>query len=413
MTFSDFIHIMYKYMGQSMTKENYLTYFLDLIVRPARTKEEKEADDRDEFNPASRYKGSIAGKIFNGSRHISKKDANRIHQLFDAKKLIGEIKRLSDGQKEQLIADLESYKFCCTKGYLPEYCANIFLALIRAFCDGHDHITPDMIRADILSKHESFYLIEAQQKCPLCHASLLQTMPHSDKILKNFSVISIFPRNLNKTLKIEFEAIKRAPINIDAPDNQIALCRTCGEQYQLCPTPEVYERLCHIKSTFLKNAALDKETTPLELQDQLKKILDHLYLLQNVKQYIWLQHDAKTINQKIAKENQILRDQVQDHVVRYYRYIEHLFSDMDNENRMSSEEIATSVKLLYIKLAKTGLSQQEIYSRLSSLILQKLELDPRYFLSAQIVVSFFIQNCEVFSDASPQQSHPIPKEHSL
>ena len=76
----------------------------------------------------------------------------------------------------------------------------------------------------------------------------------------------------------------------------------------------------------------------------------------------------------------------------YYRYIEKVFSDSDADFDM----IASEIKLSSQKLEKTGMSQAEVISELSEWIRNKAGLGPDGQLACDIVVSFFIQNCEVF-----------------
>ena len=79
-------------------------------------------------------------------------------------------------------------------------------------------------------------------------------------------------------------------------------------------------------------------------------------------------------------------------VVQYYRYIEKTFSESDCD----FDIIASEIRISSNKLEKGGLSQAEVINYLSEWIRNKAGLGSESKLASDIVVSFFIQNCEVF-----------------
>ena len=76
----------------------------------------------------------------------------------------------------------------------------------------------------------------------------------------------------------------------------------------------------------------------------------------------------------------------------YYRYIEKVFSESDAD----FDTIAAEIKISSQKLEKAGLSQADVIAQLSEWIRNKAGLSVNQQLACNIVVSFFIQNCEVF-----------------
>ena len=103
-----------------------------------------------------------------------------------------------------------------------------------------------------------------------------------------------------------------------------------------------------------------------------------------------LEYTALRIDEKIS--DGLLRYEVRNHVVQYYRFIEHTFS----EETDNFDEIAASIKKASRKLESSGLSQKEVIEQLSEWVRIKTRMDIGGRLECHIVVSFFIQNCEVF-----------------
>ena len=81
----------------------------------------------------------------------------------------------------------------------------------------------------------------------------------------------------------------------------------------------------------------------------------------------------------------------------YYKYIEKLFSDLDSTGINKFNVIASQVKLAFENLNSFGtLSQRQIFTRLSEWILDKIGYPKESINIVNILVAFFVQNCEVF-----------------
>ena len=104
-----------------------------------------------------------------------------------------------------------------------------------------------------------------------------------------------------------------------------------------------------------------------------------------------LEYAALRIDQKIS--DALLMNDVRNHVLQYYRYIETIFSEMTDV----FDDIAGEVKLSSQKLEKAGLSQEDVIYNLTEWIHNKAFAgDTKGKMACRIVVCFFIQNCEVF-----------------
>ena len=121
-------------------------------------------------------------------------------------------------------------------------------------------------------------------------------------------------------------------------------------------------------------------------------MLDALSTIRDASELVALEYDALRIDEKFAAENFILKNETQVQVVTYYRYIEKVFSNSNADFDM----IASEIKISSMKLEQAGLSQADVISQLSEWMRNKAGLGTDSRLACNIVVSFFIQNCEVF-----------------
>ena len=97
------------------------------------------------------------------------------------------------------------------------------------------------------------------------------------------------------------------------------------------------------------------------------------------------------IQKKIWPQNVMLLRRLSRDALQYYRFIEKILHEQN-----TFELIAHDVKSSYEKLQKIYPTQQEIVFHLSEWILKKTHLTREHAEACDIIVAFFIQNCEVF-----------------
>lgn len=233
-------------------------------------------------------------------------------------------------------------------------------------------------------------LAEANYECPLCHKKLVDTV--KGKAIKKYCITQIFPDDLDDATAGEFSKVCAAPDDYDIPENLIALDEDCSDRYLLRPTVEEYKKLREIKEAISRSFAAKASVNSLQLEDDIRTVLDALSQIRDASELVQLEYDALHVEEKFEPENFILKNETQLQVVMYYRYIEKVFSESDADFDM----IASEVKLSSQKLEKAGMSQAEVINQLAEWIRNKSGLDVSRQMACNIVVSFFIQNCEVF-----------------
>ena len=102
------------------------------------------------------------------------------------------------------------------------------------------------------------------------------------------------------------------------------------------------------------------------------------------------------VKEKIRPEFYVLQQEMEDRVVKYYPFIEDKFSLLDGVNGASFNVIRSEVNAVYEKLEAAGMNQEEICEELSNWILDSFGFGSTHKTAGYIVVSFFIQLCDVF-----------------
>lgn len=289
-------------------------------------------------------------------------------------KLISVDVSIPDTKKKSLIA-------FHTAGDDARFLAEIFLYAVNR---------PNKKVDDVVEYEDAPLLAEANYECPLCHKKLVDTV--KGQAVKRYRITQIFPDDLDPDTAAEFNAVYAAPERLDVPDNLIALHEECSDRYLLNPTVEEYKKLREIKEEIARNFAAKLAVNSVQLEDDIRTVLDALSQIRDASELVQLEYDALHIDEKFEPENFILKNETQLQVVMYYRYIEKVFSESDADFDM----IAAEIKISSQKLEKAGLSQPDVVAQLSEWIRNKAGLSSDRKLACNIVVSFFIQNCEVF-----------------
>lgn len=239
-------------------------------------------------------------------------------------------------------------------------------------------------------------LAEADYECPICNAPLVEYVKNTP--VKKYEVVSIFP-NDTTTCASEFALIPR-PKRMDAPANRIALCRNHAEEYEIEPTAEDYTQLCEIKNRLSATYSLRVDINDAALEDEIQSVLYGLAGITDDTELEELPLDALRLDQKILPENHLLKNDEMTRVLRYYNYINDLFSAMDRDGTGDFDLIASEVETAYKKLDNGQLSQDEIVNELAEWIKNKSGVGSKNMRACHIVVAYFIQNCEVFREIS-------------
>lgn len=289
-------------------------------------------------------------------------------------KLIGVDTTIPDSKKKSLMAFHEA-------GDDATFLAEVFLYALNR---------PNKKQSNTVEYQDVPLLAEANYECPLCHKKLVDTI--KGQAVKKYRITQIFPDGLDDETAAEFVAIYPAPKKLDVPDNLIALDVDCAEQYLLSPNAEEYRNLYEIKTQLARNYAAKLAVNSVQLEDDIRTVLDALSTIRDASELVELEYEALRIDEKFDAENFILKNETQVQIVTYYRYIEKVFSNSDVDFDM----IASEIKVSSMKLEKAGLSQSDVISQLSEWIRNKAGLGTESRLACNIVVSFFIQNCEVF-----------------
>lgn len=230
--------------------------------------------------------------------------------------------------------------------------------------------------------------------CPICHKPLIQTI--RDMAISDYQIVKIFPDD------VVFNTVSK-PEHMEESENLIPLCSQHAEEYTDSPT----EQVCNVLFTARKKAELGilaaEQVNKATLEKEIRILLERIKNMACEEDLVELSMKAMKIEDKIPSNEYLLRMDETARVVKFYNYVNTQFSLLERdigEETLDFDQIASEVRVAYKKLTKKGLGYEDIVKQLTKWVLIQAQLGNDYQRAAEIVIAFFIQNCEVFDALS-------------
>lgn len=238
------------------------------------------------------------------------------------------------------------------------------------------------------------FVFEANKKCSLCNTSI--EVKKSKGTAYKYGITNIFPEGLSSSLKSDFIKIHKEPADYSHRSNKICCCIACADDYEATPATDKFIRLISKKELYNKTNEANSSLERAKLDDELNSILKELKNLKSFDDIADFRKIPLELKDKIV-DNEPLRLSIKNDVDSYYNYLRKQLSDLDD---VGSEfrVIASQIQICYEKLSRVMSDQEDIYNRIIKWMLDELGLTEKYYTAARIIVSFFVQNCEVFDE---------------
>ncbi|MGE7185585.1 ABC-three component system protein [Peribacillus sp. NPDC006672] len=248
-------------------------------------------------------------------------------------------------------------------------------------------------RRNPTDNESAMLLSEVENLCPLCSITLMYEKSGQKK--KRFEAAHIYP--LNPT-SIEAEILKgeeRLHEDVNHLNNFIALCRRCHKQFDHPRTVEEYRKLYNLKKMLIARAEARDKYHDYQIELEIKQIIFKLIEDSHEGNFSALGMNALKLDEKSDDTlTGITKRKIRNDITDYYIYIREQFTLLDKQEPDSFELIASQIRTFYLKLKKTETSQQTVYEQLTEWLSKKTENSTKD--ACGIIISFFIQNCEVF-----------------
>ena len=236
------------------------------------------------------------------------------------------------------------------------------------------------------------YLREVNYHCPLCGKELQyrgQTKPDQ----KLFQIAHIYPNSPTLEQYTNFTGLRRLGNDCESFENKIALCLECHPTQDFHTTAQEYTRLLKIKERCLLETELDASLRSLNLEDQIVSVLQSLSSVTD-EELSELSFDPKLLANKFYANEGTIKRKIKNYVLEYYPFIRDVLKDMDGKNGFHQNILAEQIRSCFIKMNDKTQDKELIFQHMVRWI--KTKTLSTYDSACEAVVSFFVQNCEVF-----------------
>jgi len=233
-------------------------------------------------------------------------------------------------------------------------------------------------------------IAEVNNFCPLCGKRLLGEK--ANRSVKLYEIVHIYPHSPTHEQTTTLQKVPK-PTDPEAFENRIALCRDCHKKQDFHTTIDDYLKLYEIKQKILAESVAIDSASEVQIEMQLKDVLQKLNTV-NIAELIQLSYSPVAVEQKIGRNDILLREKVKNYVVQYFPFVQDLFGQLDEEGRHRSDLIASEVKLCFQKFNAHHLLPVVVFDGLVKWLQSKTQ--SQHNIACEIIIAFFIQNCEVF-----------------
>lgn len=172
------------------------------------------------------------------------------------------------------------------------------------------------------------------------------------------------------------------------------MCPQCAALYEKNESTQEIELVRQSKSQLIRHQDLLESMTPIGLEKEFSILLERMPALldEELTDGIGQNFNPVEVDAKIPQDN-VLRREVKDDVSTYYSFLSKKMTMLQASQMIPFMELCHQIKIRYLTLHDKGLSQSEIFDHLSAWIADRTHSRSR---TASILVSYFVQICEVF-----------------
>jgi len=234
---------------------------------------------------------------------------------------------------------------------------------------------------------------QVDQVCPLCAEPL--SYKKRGKSYKNYEIAHIYPLNpTEEELKLLSEE-QRLSDDVNDENNVIPLCKLCHGKFDKPRTIEGYRNLYKIKSQLIERYEQKNIWKRHTIESEISRVIEAIYNDPSLDESTEIEFSPKKVDEKLDDTiSNPTRRKIKNYVQDYYLFIKDKFVALDQSETNLSEIISLQIKTYYLVQKKEGRSQQAIFDNIVSWI--HVKTSPETNEAAEILASFFIQNCEIF-----------------
>ncbi len=174
--------------------------------------------------------------------------------------------------------------------------------------------------------------------------------------------------------------------------DEIVLCVGCEREIQSATAEDKSKLLKekqNLETLSIANDATSRYTIEKEIEEVLR-VVDLMDISEDTK----LKNEPTKVKNKINEQR--LKEKVLFNVRRLYRGVNDTLDRLSGENNLNVDTFAKNIKRMYEDASESHLSQSAIFNLLVDSLYEKTGRN--YREACEIIISYFVQRCEVFDE---------------
>lgn len=317
-------------------------------------------------------------KMSSDDRSFTKKLANAIYECMNLGQFIIQIDTAAIPVKQRIVDNLAECGIKVNLDELGERCASIALTVISR--KAGQKLAPESVAAKIayargIANNKDALLMQCAGLCMECSASLI-----TDKRGDGIPVYEILPIDPD--------------VSSYDYDDFVVMCPICAAKYKHHPSKSDIDRVRSEKKAVVGQRDLEGLLTPLNLEKELAQLLDDIRELgfEDTSHQQFQIRNPVSIHDKVPEDGELCRE-ITDSVSSYYSFIAARMKMLEENQGLSFNNLLAQMHTKYLEYEGRRFGQAEIFDHLSNWIADRTQSRPR---TASILVSYFVQICEVF-----------------
>lgn len=352
-------------------------FFRDLIAMITDVTEDEWGTPKD---PSTKLSKDSTLRSYVKDRGLSKKFAQSIVYRLTPEIFIDSLKTRPAAVLNLLSDDFKPYDSTADASNIASKLADVFTDIIRKAAG---LIQPTelekqkllQLEHELKNKYGDYLINETNHICPFpgCGRSLVVSNAGKATNLFNVGLIDK----------------KKAP----TVENLLALCPRCYATYSIDDNTKISKELNGVKRILVAHQQSVQLLDDLPLEKGIVGVISKVKNLKE-KDLADASLDPKEIKQKLnPADNIALYITVNTYVTTYYVKLREIMMNADKRGDIDYDEVQDQMHAIYKRLKKAKKTKVEIFNEIAQKI-HKVSLQEDLF--CQIVVSYFIQSCEVF-----------------
>lgn len=248
-------------------------------------------------------------------------------------------------------------------------------------------------RKSITPNRKEILISQVNGLCPLSSTPLFYKK--SEVNYKDYEIAHIYPLHPKPEEEVLLKDVKRLNEDPEHDDNLIPLCTSCHNKFDKPRTVDEYNHLYQVKKGVISKAKQAELWRQHSIQSEINVLIDSLATGALDTEDGDTKYEPKKVEEKADDTLlPLTKNRIKNNVRDYFPHVKTKLASIEKMSPTTSLIIAQQINTYYLIQRQMEDSQQKIYENMVDWVMVQTHTKSKD--AADIVASYFVQNCEIF-----------------